>query len=196
MPAVKQIGTASRGIPRPFTRPAKLDSNKRSSQAREMDREPHDICGIWYGTYFYENPILSKSKPAGVSFQLKLTRSSWQRLWGRFSGTVTEYPSQGMPETGIVKGRVNDTGIAFTKYMPVMHFSSGSDRPVPVSQALRKAGHELEREIERPPIFYSGRFLSESEATGTWRLKAATVILSNGTRIDSKEGRGTFVLRR
>ena len=105
-------------------------------------KHPKDISGVWRGTYFYD---LAEQRPpdgGGVHFELHLRQTWWQRLFGQFTGSVTDDASRGMPGTGVIRGECHDSSIRFTKEMPVLYIGS-TERTVPLSVYLREQGYEL-----------------------------------------------------
>jgi len=129
-----------------------------------------------------------------VSFTLEL-KDGW---FGIFSGTVQDDPKEGMPGRGNIRGKVTGMEVEFTKRMPVAYVRTPTGQ-MERNVSLRKYGVSLEEEAaEHPPIFYHGRYLPDQDSiAGEWRIPAHELIFAaRGLRFRSKEGAGSFWMRR
>ena len=145
------------------------------------------VSGTWRGTYSYEaSEQMVKREP--VSFTLTL-KQGW---FGRFTGSVTEDVSRGMPGTGVVDGYFSYPRIEFTKRMPVFYVATSDGRNVTLREYLTEQGHTCERDVPHAPIFYEGEFSNPSRAHGTWIIRAGPVSLGDGRAIKMPEARGVW----
>ena len=133
-----------------------------------------DFRGDWIGQYCYDTtPSVSRPTPT-VSFSMSL-RSTWL---GGLRGNVQDDPKTGMPERGIIRGKVNALKIDFTKLMPVCHVLLNG-KSVRLSVQLG-----LDYEVPHPEIFYQGEYSpADDTVRGTWLLPARTIRLRSGLRL-------------
>ena len=157
---------------------------------------PKDISGVWHGTYFFD---LAEQRPAdggGVAFELRLTQSWLQRIFGTFRGSVTDDPTRGMSGTGTVRGKHSQTSLRFTKRMPVAEFTYNG-KAVSLQQLFERHGlaYRAPRNAH-PPILYVGAFTSDSVAAGTWVIEEGTIRISARRHVPLPRCTGTFTLTR
>jgi hypothetical protein len=167
-----------------------------SAPAAARDAEPGNVIatewdfrGHWLGQYKYDpNPSLPQTPV--VSFILTL-----KRTWlGKMRGSVQDDPSTGMPETGIILGKVKGLDIEFVKLMPVCYLLVDG-KSVRFSQHLG-----LDRDLPAPEIHYRGSYVpAEEMVRGTWGITPRTIRLRNfGSVYSYKFARctGTWEMRR
>jgi hypothetical protein len=156
---------------------------------------PKDISGLWKGAYFYDHTDLQQTATNGVSFELSLTQTRWQRWFGEFAGTVTDDVKCGLPGIGEIQGRVTGDHIRFSKTMPICYLSS-EGRLISLSDYLRKNGFELGCDFPHPPVKYEGVFSSATDASGTWLIEEENLVISHGVELLFPRNSGTFSLHR
>jgi hypothetical protein len=145
------------------------------------------VTGVWRGSYGYESPE-ELVKRAPVAFTLTL-KQGW---FGRFTGSVTEEASDGMPGVGAIDGYFSYPRIEFTKRMPVSYVAAPDGRNISLREYLTEQGHTCARDLPHAPIFYQGEFSSPSRAQGTWIIRAGPVSLGGGRAIEMPEARGVW----
>jgi hypothetical protein len=125
-----------------------------------------------------------------VQFTLTL-KQGW---FGRFKGAVTDDGPGGMPETGVIKGRISFPKVAFAKFMPVCYVTNAEGRPITMREYLIELGHTCERDPAHSPIFYTGEFSSPSQAQGRWLIRAGSFFLDDGRFFKMGEARGSWTM--
>src|SRR5947209_5197306 len=130
------------------------------------------ISGTWRGTYSYD---AAKTIPTlePVPFTLIL-KQGW---FGRFTGTVLDDATRGMPGIGAVEGYFSFPRIEFTKRMPVCYAATPDGRNISLRQFLIEQGQTCERDVPHMPIFYRGEFSDSYHANGTWIIRAGRLPL-------------------
>ena len=145
------------------------------------------ISGIWRGAYSYEaSEQMLKREP--VSFTLTL-KQGW---FGRFTGSVAEDTSRGMPGTGVVEGYFSFPRIEFTKRMPLFFVATPDGRNITLREYLTEQGHACDRDVSHVPIFYEGEFSGPSRAQGSWIIRAGPVSVGGDIAFEIPETRGVW----
>ena len=85
-----------------------------------------------------------------------------------------------MPGTGTITGRLSYPHIEFTKQMPVSCVASPDGRKLILREYLVERGYACERDVPHAPIFYSGEFMDDSRAAGTWIIRKGLIPLPDG----------------
>jgi hypothetical protein len=145
------------------------------------------VTGTWRGTYSYEaSEQLVKRGPVPFTMTLK------QGWLGRFTGTVSEDASCGMPGTGIIEGYFSFPRIEFTKRMPVSYVGTPDGRMITLREYLAEQGYNCDHDVPHTPIFYEGEFSTAKRAQGTWIIRAGPVPIGDGMAVGMQEGRGVW----
>lgn len=147
------------------------------------------VTGTWRGVYSYDPSALIP----GLSVPFTLTLE--QGWFGRFTGTVMDDAPPGMPGTGRVQGYFSFPKIEFTKRMPVCYVVTPDRRLITLREYLVESGHSCEGDFRHMPIWYEGRFLSPTEAQGTWTLKAGLLSLGDGRAVEFGESTGGWTIQ-
>lgn len=111
----------------------------------------------WSGTYAYDPIEGMEVELPTVSFSM-----SWTVGWfGRLRGIVNDGPESGMSETGVIKGRIYDNNVHFTKYMPI-------------ETLMNPDGSTYRTKKRHPPIKYFGSYdLAANVITGKWTIRVS-----------------------
>jgi hypothetical protein len=149
------------------------------------------VTGVWRGIHRYDflQPML---KPGAVSFTLVLR----QNRFGRFTGTITEDPENGMPGTGVVEGHFTFPHIEFTKQMPVCHVVTHTGKRMTLRDYLIQKGYSYEHGVLRRPIHYQGTFSAPKQAQGIWIIRAGQISLLHGKAVQLPESRGNWSIEK
>jgi len=145
------------------------------------------VTGIWRGTYAYDPSELMPQR-APVAFTLTL-KQGW---FGRFTGSVTDDATNGMPGVGAVVGYFSFPRLEFTKRMPVFYVATPDGRTITLREYLSEQGQSCDHDVPHSPVFYQGEFSSPQRAHGTWIIRAGPVSLGGGTAIQLPETRGVW----
>lgn len=139
------------------------------------------LKGTWLGKYYYDHNDAIPESVTPVSFTL-IIKSNW---WGRFRGTVEEDQAEGgIYGLGRVVGLQKKNEIAFVKKMPFLGIF------------MEDGNVQLIEELPHPNIYCEGVINpSGDEVTGTWKLKAESVLV-NGEFIILSETTGSFYMRK
>lgn len=157
---------------------------------------PKDISGVWQGVYYYDNPTQQFADGGGVAFELRISQTWWQRILGTFSGSVTEDPERGVPETATVRGKLSRGALHFTKLLPIARFSR-EEKSVTLQELLQKYGDtSWLPSAAHPPIQYVGTFADEFTASGTWVIEETRIPVLPGHSFPAPRCTGTFTLVR
>jgi hypothetical protein len=137
--------------------------------------ERKKVTGVWRGVYGYsERWEATGIKPAHFTLKLK------QGWTSHFSGSVTEDPPIGCPETGTIDGYFGSPSIDFTKRMPVGYIYEADGTRQTLREFLAAAGRTSNLELPSPPILYNGTFLDSRRVQGTWMLTSVQIPLPDG----------------
>ena len=151
--------------------------------------------GVWKGEYFFDLEEQKLPDGSGVVFDLRLTQSWLQRHFGWFSGVVQDDPQRGVPDTGRVYGSVKGSFIQFTKRLPVAYtLYNGSC--ISLDEWLKLQGCTRDIKVPHPPIYYNGSYLTDNEASGTWRIEEGSVQSDSYPDLFVAECTGTWKMRR
>lgn len=157
---------------------------------------PKSISGVWRGTYFYD---LAEQRPpdgGGVGFELRLTQTWLQRLFGGFSGTVTDDSMRGMSGTGTIHGRHSKTSMRFTKQMPTVQFTQNG-KSLTLPELLERHGRAYQvKRTPHPPILYTGTVTNGSKVFGTWLIEESAIRIGPRLALPTLRCSGTFTLTR
>ena len=153
------------------------------------------ISGDWRGAYFYDREQQRPPDGSGVGFELHLRQSWLQRLFGWFSGTVTDETQRGMPGIGRISGSVRGQTIRFTKLMPIAYVVH-EGRKISVRDLLREHGYDPGYDISHRPISYLGTFSSSESASGTWCIAEGPLHVTSRISIPMHTCTGTWTLSR
>lgn len=145
------------------------------------------VTGVWRGSYGYEAPEQLANRDS-VTFTLTL-KQGW---FGRFTGSVTDDDSGGMPGVGAIEGHFSYPHIEFTKRMPVCYIVAPDGRAITLREYLTEQDLTCERDLPHDPIFYQGEFSSVNRAHGTWIIMASEIPLGDGRAIEMPETRGVW----
>lgn len=115
-----------------------------------------------------------------------------QGWFGRFSGSVIDAASHGMPGTGVIVGYISYPRVEFYKKMPVSYVTTPDGRRVSLRDFLIEQGHVCDHDIPHTPIFYQGEFSDLRHAQGTWIIEAGTLPLGDGQAMKVAETKGTW----
>ena len=115
-----------------------------------------------------------------------------QGWFGRFSGTVTDDASRGMPGTGVIDGYISYPRVEFYKKMPVSYVATPDGRSISLRDFLIEQGHACNHDIPHRPIFYQGEFSDPRHAQGTWIIEAGPLPLGDGRVVKMAETKGTW----
>jgi hypothetical protein len=139
------------------------------------------VEGSWVGEYRFDSDRVDAIH--ATAFTLHLS-PGW---FGRFRGTVQDDPATGMPDPGLLKGKVRGNSVRFWKLMPVAyHFELGPDQRGDPSKMLRSSG-------AHPPILYEGVYDSDKGVmTGTWHMPHGTLVDALGRSRRSLPLTGTW----
>jgi hypothetical protein len=145
------------------------------------------VTGTWRGAYRYD-PSEGMAKRDPVAFTLTL-KQGW---FERFTGTVTDDSSGGMPGVGTIEGYFSYPRIEFTKQMPVFCVAAPDGRTISLREYLTELGHICVPDVPHTPVFYQGEFSSPNRAQGTWIVRAGPISLGGGRAIEMPETRGVW----
>ena len=137
--------------------------------------EREKVTGVWRGVYGYAE----RREAAGIPpahFTLKL-KQGWT---SHFSGSVTEDPPNGFPETGTIDGYFGSPIIDFTKRMPVGYILETDGTRRTLRDFLAAAGRTSNLELPSPPILYNGTFLDSRRVQGTWMITPMQIPMPDG----------------
>ncbi len=148
---------------------------------------PRKITGTWRGSYAYE-PSDKMPKRDPVPFTLVL-KQGW---FGRFTGSVTDDATRGMPGTGIIDGYFSYPRIEFYKKMPASYVATPDGRMISLRDFLIEHGHECDNEIPHRPIFYQGEFSDSCHAQCIWIIEAGRLPVGDGRALKMSETKGTW----
>jgi len=147
------------------------------------------ITGIWHGSYSYDaSAQVPELQPVPFTLDLK------QGWFGRFTGTVVDDATRGMPGTGTVTGCFSLPRIAFTKQMPVCYVVTPEGRNITLREFLIGQGEICERDVPHMPIFYQGEFSDPGRASGKWIIRAGPHSLWDGRAVKFPEATGGWTI--
>jgi hypothetical protein len=145
------------------------------------------IEGRWRGEYAYDPSDIIPTRPS-VGFSLCLKRG-W---FGRFTGTVTDDPPNGVPGTGLIEGSFAFPRIRFIKRMPIAYTALPDGRKLTLRESIIEKGYPCERDYPAPQILYRGLFSDGRRAEGTWILNPLFIRLPDGRALRTTGATGTW----
>jgi len=155
-----------------------------------------NVTGTWKGEYVFEETKDGGSRLV-VGTVVEFTMELKQGWLGMVSGTITEDPSVGFAEKGVIKGRLRERVLVFEKIMPKLRMIHEKSR-VTLEQLADRYGVVMDTDTKHPKIRHIGD-VSEDEKTieGTWLMPEYSLgIPGSGQSIALPKLAGTWKMTR